>query len=258
MNKEKKFKRLYFDIETSPNVVFSWNVGYKLNIDHKSILKERAIICICWKWEGESKVHYLTWNKGDDKKMVQEFAKIINSADEVLGHNGDAYDIKWLRTRCIYHGVSIAPDIHSLDTLKLSRKGFRFNSNKLDYIASYLGLGHKMDTGGFSLWKNIILDNDKKSMDKMVEYCKKDVILLEKVYNKLDPYTTHKSHKAVHTGGEPHHCPSCSSPHTISNGERTMANGLKKRRMQCTDCGKYFSISNAVYEAIKPILKKKK
>ena len=105
MDKGKKFKRLYFDIETSPNVVFSWNVGYKLNIDHKSILKERAIICICWKWEGESKVHYLTWNKGDDKKMVQEFAKIINSADEVLGHNGDAYDIKWLRTRCIYHGV---------------------------------------------------------------------------------------------------------------------------------------------------------
>ena len=32
MQKLSKFKRLYIDCETSPNVVFSWNVGYDLQI----------------------------------------------------------------------------------------------------------------------------------------------------------------------------------------------------------------------------------
>lgn len=249
-----KFKRLFFDIEVSPNIVTSWNIGRKINIDYHNIVKERAIITVCWKWEGENKIHNLNWNKGDDKKLVQEFAKIINSADEVIGHNGDQFDIKWFRTRCILHGVSIIPDIQSVDTLKLARKGFRFNSNRLDYIAKYLGVGRKIKTEP-DLWSRIIFNNEKKALDDMVKYCKMDVEVLEKVFQKLDPYCAHKSHKAVAEGGEPHHCPKCSSKRVISNGVRTMANGLKKRRMQCVDCGGYFTISNAVYEAIKPILK---
>ena len=159
----RKFRRLFFDIETSPNVVFSWNVGYDVRIDYQNILKERAIICICYKFEGESKVHHLTWNKGDDKKMLQKFASIISTADEVVGHNSDKFDIKWVRTRCLYHGISMTHDIKSIDTLKSSRGKFRFNSNKLDYIGKYLGVGKKMETGGFDLWKDIILKNCRKS-----------------------------------------------------------------------------------------------
>lgn len=250
MKKEAKtsnFKRLFFDIEVSPNVVYTWNIGYDLNISHDSIIKERAIICICYKYEGDPKVHSLIWDKGNDKKMLQEFSKILNTADEVIGHNGDNYDIKWVRTRCIYHGISIIPDIQSLDTLKLSRRGFRFNSNKLDYIASFLGLGHKMDTGGFSLWKEV-MEGKKASLTKMVDYCKKDVTLLEQVFQKLNPFTISKTHVALHQGGKSCDCPNCASPRTISNGLRIMSSGAKKRRLQCLNCGKYFSISEAEYK----------
>lgn len=252
----KKFKRLFFDIETSPNLVYSWNIGRDISIDYKSIVQERAIICICWKWEHEHMVHSLQWNKGDDKQMLKTFTEMIQDADEIIGHNSDQFDIKWLRARCIYHGIPMIPDYTSVDTLKLSRKGFRFNSHRLDYIAKFLGLGEKLNTG-FDLWKDIMLKNDKTAMKKMIKYCCNDVKLLEKVFKKLDPYVLHKSHKSVHEGGEPHHCPSCTSKHTISNGMRIMANGLRKHRMHCQNCGKYFSISNAVYEAIKPVLKKK-
>ena len=31
--------------------------------------------------------------------------KIANQADEIIGHNGDRFDIKKVRTRCIYHRV---------------------------------------------------------------------------------------------------------------------------------------------------------
>lgn len=243
-----KFKRLYFDIETSPNMVFSWNIGYNLILNHESIIKERAIICICYKWENEDKVYSLKWDKGDDKKLVQDFANIINNCDEAIGHNSDRFDTKWVRTRAIFHGVSMQPKIQSIDTLKLSRNGFKFNSNKLDYISQFLGFGKKMDTGGFGLWKDIVLKNCNKAMNTMIEYCKKDVILLEKVHKVLDKYTIHKTHKGVFEGKHKCSCPNCASSNTVSNGNRITASGTKYKKMQCLDCGKYYSVSEKVYE----------
>jgi len=93
-------KRLFFDIEVSPNIGLFWQSGYKLNIGHDSIIKERAIICICYKWENQKTVHSLKWDeKQNDKQILKQFIKIIDSADEVVGHNGDNFDIKWIRTR---------------------------------------------------------------------------------------------------------------------------------------------------------------
>jgi len=138
-------KRLFFDIETSPNVVLSWRTGYNLTITPYDILQERAIICICWKWEGEEQVHALTWDKKqNDKSMLKAFIKEVNKADEIIGHNSDRFDIKWLRTRCVYHSVGMFPTYQTLDTLKMAKSGFNFNSNKLDYIAQYLGVCKKL------------------------------------------------------------------------------------------------------------------
>ena len=39
-------KRLFFDIETSPNIGYFWRAGYKLNIGADNIIEERKIICI--------------------------------------------------------------------------------------------------------------------------------------------------------------------------------------------------------------------
>lgn len=248
MKKETtKIKRLFFDIETSPNLVFSWNVGYDIKLDYENIIKERAIICICYKWEGDPKVYSMEWNKGDDKKMIIDFCNIINSADEIVGHNGDKFDIKWFRTRCLYHGVKALPEYRSIDTLKIARDKFRFNSNRLDYISKFLGFGSKIKTD-FDLWKNIVLNNDPKSMKYMVDYCKKDVALLEQIYLKLSGYTKHKTNVAVLVGGDKCDCPYCSSKKTHINGRVISAAGIEKYKMQCKNCGKYFTVSKKAIE----------
>lgn len=244
-SKSLKLKRLFYDIETSFNIVASWNIGYELNISHDSIIKERGIICICYKWADEDKVHHLTWKRGDDKKMINDFIKVLNSADEIIGHNADAFDLKWIRTRALKHGINVFPTYNSVDTLKLARRQFRLNSNKLDYIGQFLGVGKKLETGGFDLWKSIILDNDSKSMDKMVEYCKQDVLLLEKVFNKLNQYVNSKTHVGVLMGGDKCSCPECGSTKYTVSKRRITAAGLKKVQLQCRNCGKYQTLSES-------------
>ena len=234
---------MFFDIETSPNLVLTWRAGFKINISHENIIEERKVICIAWNWEGESKVHSLTWDKKqNDKSMLKRFIGEMKRADELVAQNGDRFDIKWIRTRALYHRLDCPPDFISVDTLKLARSGFYFNSNRLDYISKFLGYKGKIKTD-FDLWKNIVLHRCEKSLNRMVRYCKKDVIELKNVYTTLLPYAKHKSNRAVFEGNSKRDCPECTSVKTKRTNTRVSATGHTRVQLQCNDCGKYFTIT---------------
>lgn len=234
-----KRRRLFFDVETSPNIGLFWQAGYKQRIDYANIIKERAIICICYKWEDEKEVYSLQWDRKQcDKKMLIEFVKIANQATELVGHNGDKFDMPWIRGRCVHHQIEMFPNYQTIDTLKISRNKFRFNSNRLDYIASFLGIGRKIKTE-FNLWKDIVLGHSEKAMTQMIKYCKQDVILLEKVYKRIQPHSLPKVHYGVIFGHDRGTCPECGSDELIKSKSRTTATGLKKIQYKCGSCHKY-------------------
>jgi len=236
-----KRRRLYFDIEVSANVGLFWQSGYKLQIGTENIIKERAVICICYKWEDDNDVYYLQWDKNQcDKKLLHEFINVANEADELVGHNGDKFDLAWIRTRCLLHKIDMFPTYNTIDTLKIARSKFRFNSNRLDYIGKFLGLGQKNHTN-FDLWKDIMLKNCTKSMNIMIDYCIQDVVLLEKVHKALNNHIPAKTHYGVIFGGDRGSCPECGSDEVIKNNRRVMASGLVKIQMKCKNCGKLHS-----------------
>lgn len=236
---QTKRKRLFFDIETSPNLGLFWEAGYKKNIDYSNIIKERAIICICWKWEDEKEIGSVHWdNKQCDKSLLQKFIKVANEADELVGHNGDRFDLAWIRTRCLFHRIDMFPSYVTIDTLKVARNKFKFNSNRLNYIADYLGIGQKIKTE-FSLWKDIVLNNDKKAMDKMIVYCKKDVALLEKVFKELNNHIPAKTHYGVVFKQDRGSCPECGSEDLIRGRKMVRASGVRIIQYRCATCGKH-------------------
>jgi len=240
-NLKTKRKRLFFDIETSPNIGLFWEAGYKKNIDYSNIIQERAIICICYKWEDDKEVYALQWDsKQNDKAMLIKFVEVANTASELVGHNGDKFDLAWIRTRCLFHGIQMFPNYTTIDTLKVARSKFRFNSNRLNYIADFLGLGQKIKTE-FNLWKDILLKKDKVAMENMIKYCKKDVILLEKVFKHLNNHIEAKTHYGVLFGQYKGTCPECGSDDLAGAGTRTTATGVVKLRFQCKTCNKYHS-----------------
>lgn len=240
-------KRLFFDIETSPMIVYSWRTGWKLNIPTENIIEDWKIICISYKWEHEDEVKNLTWDKNQcDKQMLIDFIKIMNEADECIAHNGDRFDIKKIRTRCIFHRIPMFPKYRTLDTLKKAKSGFNFNSNRLDYIAKFLGVGAKLEHDGFDMWVECVKGNPE-ALKKMVEYCDMDIIVLEDVYLTLQNYILGNTHTGVHNGKMKASCPSCASEDVSLIKNSVTAKGTIVRLMECNTCDYNYEISNRAW-----------
>lgn len=245
--KRKPIRRLFFDIETSPAVFWAWRPGQQY-LRPENLLQDAKIICICWKWQFEDKVHHLTWDRSrKEDTMLKAFVKVLDAADEVVAHNGDKFDLRWLRARCAKHRLLMFPRYRTLDTLKKARTFFNFPSNKLDYIGQYLGVGRKVKHRGSELWTDVAFKNDRNALREMVKYCKGDIVLLEDVFLALAPYVDHNTNFAVLRGGNKWECPECCSAETRLDHTETTPMGYIKRFMKCDSCKKSYPVSNKTY-----------
>jgi len=133
------------------------------------------------------------------------------------------------------HGLPPLPPVSTIDTYKVAKQKFNFNSNKLDYIGRYLDLGGKMSTPK-GLWLKVLV-GDPKAIQTMVEYNKRDVTLLENVFLKLRPYIPNHINRELY-GAEG--CPRCGSKKTQSRGTY-YAQTRTYRRWQCVgECKGWF------------------
>jgi|SRR5690349_11248676 len=256
----RKIRRLFYDLEVSPNVVLSWGIGYKVRIGDESIVSERKVICIAYKFQGESKTTVLRWDKDqDDTQLLREFAKVAAEADELVAHKGDSFDLPWFRARCAILGLDPIPAYKTVDTCAWSLKHFRFNCAKLDYLAKLFGIGKKSPTG-YQLWRDVLLKNCPIALNKMCAYCANDIFLLEGVYNRLLKYTPvkPKTHAGVFMGHEKWTCPKDGSENVHKSKTRVTASGVTQHQMRCCDCGTHYSISDRVFEDYKIAMAKKK
>ncbi len=235
--------------ETTHNLVAKFNLGEEY-VGHDCVVQERYIVCASWKTLGQAKVEAVSVldspktyarNPHDDAYVVAKLHQVLSGADVIVAHNGDHYDIKFLRGRMLYHGLKPLPPIMSLDTLQTARSMFHLNSNRLDYLGRYLGLGMKKPTKT-GLWLRV-LKGDQKAVREMVAYNKQDVVLLERVFQKLTPYMSNYVNRQLF--GQEGGCPRCGSRQTQARGVHRTLTQLYQR-FQCLDCGGWFRERKAV------------
>ena len=244
-----KLKKLFIDIEVSPNLVLSWRTGFNINLAHDSVYKERTILTAAYAFDDKPVVG-LTWNPKTEscKAVVKEMIKVMDEADIIIGQNHDRFDMKWLRTMAIAEGLSMKPNYKTIDTLKLYKKYFLFNSNKQDYVSKFLTGEGKIKTD-FSLWVDTWIKKDPKALAYMLQYNMKDVEDLRNCYNIIAPYVEPKSHEGVANGSPSWSCPHCGS-YKVRRDKRCFGpTGIVRHSMFCTDCKRYYSISDSNYLA---------
>jgi DNA polymerase elongation subunit (family B) len=242
-----KIKRLFFDIETSQYEVRSFRIGYNLNLNYQNVRQLAKIICISYSWGEDGKIQNLHWDKNQcDKQMLIDFIKILDEADEIVAHNGDRFDIKWIRTRAIYHRIPMRAFYKSFDTLKKAKSNFNFPNNRLDTIAQFLGVGAKVEHDGMKMWDEV-QDGNKHYLKEMVKYCDGDIVVLRDVFFAMQNYTKPNTHIGVLNNNLKYSCPCCGSEQVELIKNNVTAMGTIKRLMGCLSCGTNYEISNSSY-----------
>lgn len=249
-------KILLIDIETSPNLGWVWG---KYQQDIIRFNKEWFILCFSVKWLNQQKIvtkclpDYNLYKRDleNDKELVKDIWKFLDEADVVVAHNGDDFDLKKINSRFVFHGLTPPSPFKSVDTMKVARKHFGFTSNKLEDLVKNLSIDkNKLPTGGFDLWLKC-LAGDPSAWQKMAQYNRRDVELLEQVYYKLKPWDTEHPNFSVYSGERV--CPKCGSTRVQSRGYY-VSKTLTYNRFCCIDCGSWSRAYNREKSINKPLI----
>lgn len=227
-------KRLLVDIETAPNTAHVWGL-FKQNISISQIMDSSYVMCWSAKWYGEDDIYFDSVNKSSPVRMLKRIHKLLDEADAVIHYNGSRFDIPTLNKEFLLYNINPPATYKQIDLLQVAKNQFRFPSNKLDYVAQALGLGSKHKHAGHELWVKCMA-GDKESWKIMEQYNKQDVVLLEKVYDKMLPWIKNHPNMALYNESDDLVCTNCGSEHLKRRGYSYTSVG-KYQRYVCEDCG---------------------
>ena len=234
-------KILYIDIETAPNVSLTWGL-FNQNVSLDQIVDSGYTLCFAAKWEHSNEVYYASTYEHGPKKMLQLAHELLSQADVVVHYNGTSFDLPILNKEFVSPKYNMSPPVpyQQIDLLRTVRRRFRFTSNKLDYVAQFLGLGAKVHHKGMKLWVGCMA-GEAKDWRMMKKYNIQDVRLLPKLYKTLLPWIQNHPNVGLYdelfdSNGEPiTQCPNCGSKHIVKNGFEH-SNTQRYQRYVCKDC----------------------
>lgn len=234
-------KVLLLDIETAPNLAYVWGL-WQQNVGINQIESAGYVLCWAAKWLGDDKLMFDSVKKSGNAKMLRRIHKLLDEADAVVHYNGVKFDIPTLNKEFIKAELSPPAPYKHIDLLLHCRRIFRFESNKLDYVAKALGLGEKVKHEGFELWLQCMA-GDRQAWGRMEEYNRHDVTLLERLYAKVLPWIHGHPNRSVYE--ERPCCPNCGHGNVQARGY-FVTRAAKYRRLQCRGCGHWFKTANRV------------
>lgn len=229
-------KLAYIDIETFSIVGNTWGMW------QQNIIKVQRWSSMCAfsvKWEGGKQyTKALPDYKGykpfsvDDRQLVEDLWNVVNDADIISGHNIDEFDIKKMNARFVKHGLPPPAPYKTIDTRKAAKKYFKFDSNSLNNLCEFFGIGKKIKHTGFDMWEDC-LSGDPKAWALMKKYNAHDVILQREVYLKFRPWMANHPNFGLWSGRDT--CPKCGSEDIQYRGY-AYKQSLTYRRFQCNSC----------------------
>jgi len=126
--------------------------------------------------------------RGNDRELVKRCNEVIRNHDIVVAHNGKWFDLPFLRTRALVHGLAPLHEVTIVDPVLIARRKFRFQRNSLARIADTLKLADKKTPLDLSLWADVCLNGNQEGMDLIVEHCEADVRVLSGVLGLVKPF----------------------------------------------------------------------
>lgn len=202
-----------------------------------------------YKWLGENRTYCKDLtdfpdfgpNMTNEGHLVDFVAKLFKEADHLVAHYGDKFDRRYMNAKFLEYGhppITPAPILKQSDTCKLAKTHLKISANKLDNLARFLKVPFKRTKNWPDDWL-LMTKGNVGAFKRVKTYCIGDIIALEAVYKKLQPFA--KPPNQSHIKREKC-CVGCGGDNYIKYG--FVYNKQKVwDRFACKDCGRVFNAS---------------
>jgi uncharacterized protein YprB with RNaseH-like and TPR domain len=210
------------------------------------------ILCFGWKWLGEGKAQVRDITQfpkrfakdcTDDRDLVIFAREVLLQADVIVTWFGTYFDVPYLQTRLLAHGLDPVPPIAHDDGWKIARYALKLHSNRLASVSQFLGIEEKTPILP-EHWTRATAGH-RPSIRYVVKHCAQDVEVLEQAYERLRPYckqpvninlTRDRGYLAQCKDSCVALCPRCGSDKMTKRGYGLARTSLRQR-YQCQKCG---------------------
>lgn len=236
----KGVKIVTIDIETFPNLVYSWGL-FEQNIAINQIVRDWSLAAVTWKWLDETKCHYIDCSEDpmDDSLILAKIWEVLDEADIVVGQNSKHFDIRKINARLIESGYPPPSPYRQIDTKVEAKKIAMFTSNRLEWLSAHLSDVPKdkhKEFPGFELWSECLAKNPK-AWAAMRKYNPTDVLATEQVYLKLRAWIRGHPNVGIYLPDQSSpSCPKCGSFDLHNRGSERTQSGVY-RKLCCRKCG---------------------
>ena len=240
VNQKVAARILLFDIETAPMEVYVWGLRFNNYISPDNVIKDYSILCWSAKWLFETEImgEVVTGKQAinrDDTSILKTMWELLDEADIVITQNGKKFDIPKLNSRFLLAGYPPPMYYQVVDTKEIMAKNFGFSSNKLDYVNRLAGIDGKSEMI-FDDWVECVKGSEKH-LKKMMDYNKRDVVIMEDLYLWLRPWIPAHANLGVYTDIQDRECcPNCQSTELRWTGQYATPLGLYEA-FRCGQCG---------------------
>jgi predicted RNA-binding Zn-ribbon protein involved in translation (DUF1610 family) len=218
--------------------MYAWRLGDQI-WSPENIIRDWCVLSISFKWLFEAKSFSMALTPKealahDDRRLVEKVHEYLEQADIVIAHNGDHFDLPKMNTRFLFWDFPPTSPYISIDTRDTAKKAFGFTSNKLAYLAQYLGLPAKLPTD-FDLWVRCA-HGDKEAIEYMRVYNEQDIYTLEEVYVRMRPWIKHPNMGLYMDAATTKVCPRCGSD-DLNWGDKYRTSAGIYDAFKCNHCG---------------------
>jgi len=131
---------------------------------------------------------YPAWQKGrrsDDRELVEDVLKILSTGHILYAHNGDRFDVRWLRTVALKYGLDM-PRVKLVDPCSIAWRKYLLGRNSLEAVADFLkdrfpNLRLEKFHIPPDVWRSALMDADDTAWEKLVTRCESDVEVLNSI-----------------------------------------------------------------------------
>lgn len=219
----QKHRLLAFDIEAS-----------NLNADFGIVL------CVGFKYVGARRTEVLSLGDYEERDpikaerlLLKDVSAKLLEADAWIAHFGRWYDTVFINSRLLYHKLPTLPaGFPLIDTWKTCKQQLKLRNNRLVTLQEFLGLHTSKNAILPEQWIRA-LGGDRRSLNYIIEHCRRDVEVLVEAYERLRPLIVDHPNKGLTTekGG----CPVCGGK--VQRRGFHVTRTRKFQRYHCQSCG---------------------